>query len=186
MPGENTVSIRKATASDLDQMLVLSHEFHEFHVRGVPDRLRVPAPYDDVAVRDMLMNILRNENAALFVAHEDGQLVGLAEVYLHRDTPHPAAIDYVWPPPEPDSDRSAAAAWAGTPTDRRRRRVVQRARRHRDAANLLGVCRGAASFLRSAGLPDDEADSGAPAHVSYLSEGRYYSLCTPLCRPQRR
>lgn len=96
MPSENTVSIRKATESDLNQMIVLSHEFHEFHVRGVPDRLRVPTPYDDVAVRDLLMNILRNEDAALFVAYEDGQLVGLAEVYLHRDTPHPAAIDYVY------------------------------------------------------------------------------------------
>lgn len=96
MPAENTVSIRRATESDLDEMLMLSHEFHEFHVHGVPDRLRVPVPYDDVAVREMLVKILHNEDAALFVAYEHGRLVGLAEVHLQRDNPHPAVIDYAY------------------------------------------------------------------------------------------
>lgn len=96
MSARNSVNIRRATEDDLDQMLALYHEFHEFHVRGVPDRLRVPHPYDDAAARESLTNILHKEDAALFVAEEHGRLIGLAEVCLRRDTPHPAAIEYVY------------------------------------------------------------------------------------------
>jgi len=96
MSTRTSVSVRRAAEADLDQALALFHEFHEFHVRGVPDRLRVPHPYDDAAARETLLGILHNEEAALFVAEEGGQLLGLAEVYLRRDTPHPAAIEYAY------------------------------------------------------------------------------------------
>ncbi len=96
MSTRTTVRIRRAAEADLDQALALFHEFHEFHVRGVPDRLRVPHPYDDAAARETLLGILHNTDAALFVAKEDERLLGLAEVYLRRDTPHPAAIEYVY------------------------------------------------------------------------------------------
>lgn len=96
MSARSAVSIRRATEDDLDQALALYHEFHEFHVVGVPDRLRVPHPYDDTAARETLLHVLRDGNAALLVVAERGRLVGLAEVYLRRDTPHPAAIEYVY------------------------------------------------------------------------------------------
>ena len=91
-----SVTIRRATEADLDQALALYHEFHEFHVRGVPDRLRVPHPYGDTAAHETLVKVLHGEDAALFVAEERGRLIGLAEAYLRRDTPHPAAIEYVY------------------------------------------------------------------------------------------
>ena len=96
MSTRTSVSVRRAAEADLDQALALFHEFHEFHVRGVPDRLRVPHPYDDAAARETLIGILHNAEAALFVVEEGGQLLGLAEVYLRRDPPHPAAIEYVY------------------------------------------------------------------------------------------
>ncbi len=96
MSTRTTVRVRQAVEGDLDQALALFHKFHEFHVRGVPNRLRVPHPYNDAAARETLLGILHNAEAALFVAEEGGRLLGLAEVYLRRDTPHPAAIEYAY------------------------------------------------------------------------------------------
>lgn len=96
MPARSSARIRHATEADLDQVLALYHEFHEFHVRSVPDRLRVPTPYDDTAACGTLRDILHNKDAALFVAEEHGRLVGLAEVFLRHDAPHPAAIEHVY------------------------------------------------------------------------------------------
>ena len=98
MPAEKTIAIRPATEADLDQALTLYHEFHEFHVRGVPDRLRVPTPYDDAAARETLTHILHSQHAAFFVADDErqGRLLGLAEVYLHHDAPHAAAISFTY------------------------------------------------------------------------------------------
>lgn len=96
MAARSTERIRLATEDDLEQLLALYHEFHEFHVRGVPDRLRVPHPYDDTIARETLLHVLHDKDAALFVAHARGQLVGLAEVYLRQDTPHAAAIEYIY------------------------------------------------------------------------------------------
>lgn len=96
MAASSAVDIRPANEADLEHVLALFHEFHEFHVRGVPDRLRVPDPYDDTTARETLAHILHDKDAALFVAQKRGQLVGLAEVYLRHDPPHPAAIAYVY------------------------------------------------------------------------------------------
>ena len=96
MPAVQIIAIRPATEADLDQALILYHEFHEFHVQGVPDRLRVPAPYDDAAARETLTHILYSQDAALFVAEQQERLVGLAEVYLHHDAPHAAAISFTY------------------------------------------------------------------------------------------
>jgi GNAT superfamily N-acetyltransferase len=89
-----TRSIRQATEADLESMLALYHEFHEFHVHGVPDRLQVPDHYDDTAAGTLLTSLLHDPRAALFVAYEQGVLIGLAEVYLRCDTPNPAAVAY--------------------------------------------------------------------------------------------
>jgi hypothetical protein len=40
------ISVREAAASDLDQVLQLSIELHEFTAAGVPSRLRVAEAYE--------------------------------------------------------------------------------------------------------------------------------------------
>jgi len=94
------VIIRPAREAELDDVIALYEEFHAFHVRGVPDRLRLPDQPDDPArradVRKQLQAILRDPEAALFVADVDGAPVGLAEVYLRRDEPHPLTVSHTY------------------------------------------------------------------------------------------
>lgn len=106
MPEMMLATIRAATMADLDAVLTLYHEFHAFHARGVPAWLRIPAEYDDATAREHLTMLLLDEDTALFVAEADGVeadgveaggvLIGLAEVYLRRDTPHPSTIAYTY------------------------------------------------------------------------------------------
>ena len=90
------ITIRRATEADIEALLERYREFHEFHVRGVPDRLRIPERYDDDEARARLREVLRDPDAALFVAQSADLLVGLAEVYLKRDEPHPATMAYTY------------------------------------------------------------------------------------------
>lgn len=83
----DTPLIRLATEQDIDQLISLYIEFHEFHVPGVPERLRRPEVYDEAELRDALRAIFANPDAALFVADAGKELLGLAEVYLHQDEP---------------------------------------------------------------------------------------------------
>jgi GNAT superfamily N-acetyltransferase len=73
----------------------LYFEFHEFHVRGVPDRLLSlgdPDAFDSSELCSALEKIIENEDAALFLAEVAGQPMGLAEVCVRQDEPHPAKI----------------------------------------------------------------------------------------------
>jgi GNAT superfamily N-acetyltransferase len=92
--------IRRAHEADLDDMIALYEEFHAFHVHGVPDRLRLPERPGDpelrAEVRELLLTLLRDPEAALFVAEVDGALIGLAEVYLRRDAPHPLTVSHTY------------------------------------------------------------------------------------------
>ena len=87
-----TKAIRQAAASDLASVLALYHEFHEFHVRGMPEWLQVPDQYDDTAAGVRLTSLLRDPQAALFIALERGHLIGLAEVYMQYDIDDPAVV----------------------------------------------------------------------------------------------
>jgi len=63
-------------------------EFHEFHVAGVPDRLRTlgePQQKDWTRLHDALDKILKDEQAQIFVAGCSEGLIGLVEVYLRQD-----------------------------------------------------------------------------------------------------
>ena len=89
--------IRRATRDDRTALCRLYYEFHEFHVRGVPDRLAPLGDFDSGDWTELLAGldkILADDNAALFVAEMDGALVGLAEVYSREDEPNPARIAY--------------------------------------------------------------------------------------------
>jgi len=88
----NTPIIRLATEQDIEGMILLYTEFHEFHVRGVPDRLRTPDTYDDTKLQNALHGILQRDDAQIFVADLDGTLVGLAEVYVREDEPNPFIV----------------------------------------------------------------------------------------------
>jgi GNAT superfamily N-acetyltransferase len=94
------VIIRPARETELDDVIALYEEFHAFHARGVPDRLRLPEQPDDptrrAEVRKQLQAIGRDPEAALFVADVDGAPVGLAEVYLRRDEPHPLTVSHAY------------------------------------------------------------------------------------------
>lgn len=87
--------IRPASPDDLQSLCVLYFEFHEFHVRGVPDRLASlgdPDTFDRSDLCAALIKIVHSDDSALFVAESDGRVVGLAEVYLRHDEPNPATV----------------------------------------------------------------------------------------------
>ena len=76
--------IRRATKDDTGALRALYDEFHAFHVRGIPDYLRVPAPgeADPAEFARAVERLTESGEATLFVAELRGRLVGLAEVYL--------------------------------------------------------------------------------------------------------
>jgi GNAT superfamily N-acetyltransferase len=80
--------IRKAEPRDLDAMCQLYVAFHEFHVKGRPDRLSSLGRSDTFDCTDLvhtLTRLLLQADAALFVADMDSRIVGVAEVYLRHD-----------------------------------------------------------------------------------------------------
>jgi len=89
-------TIRPATAADIAALLALYAEFHRFHVASVPDRLREPEARDDTSVRAALGELLRTEDAAIFVAVDGEQVIGLAEVYLKRDDENPWRVSHTY------------------------------------------------------------------------------------------
>jgi len=91
----NAVNIRLAGMQDLEALCRLYVEFHEFHVRGVPDRLRSlghPEKYDYREMYPRLEKIIKRDDSEIFLAEVGGKPVGLAEVYVREDKPDPARI----------------------------------------------------------------------------------------------
>jgi len=89
------VIIRRAAPEDRQALCALYLGFHDFHVRGVPDRLSslgTPETFDCSELGVALERIMHGEDSALFVAESGGCLVGLAEVYLRQDKPDPATV----------------------------------------------------------------------------------------------
>ncbi len=90
-------SIRTAGTDDVERLCDLYYEFHEFHVRGLPDRLvaleKIGSHHAE-ELRRNLNKIIENEDSVIFVAEFENQMVGLAEVYLREDDKHPAKVSY--------------------------------------------------------------------------------------------
>lgn len=87
-----TLAIRPATEQDIDGLVPLYTEFHEFHVLGVPDRLRKPDTYDEATLRSTLRKLVERDDAQIFVVDREGEIVGLAEVYVRQDEPRPLTV----------------------------------------------------------------------------------------------
>jgi len=79
------VIVRRATSKDTDILIELYKEFHEFHVKCIPDRLRVPASYDIGDLRMKLENIMSGKSSTIIVAELGNTVVGLAEAYIKQD-----------------------------------------------------------------------------------------------------
>jgi len=88
------VIIRKATGEDSDVLIDLYKEFHEFHVKGVPGRLKSPATYDKEVLRSRLGEIMEDEAAEIFIAEMDGRVIGFAEVYIKEEGLDPYRVSY--------------------------------------------------------------------------------------------
>lgn len=79
------MNIRRATFEDIDMLTRLYNEFHKFHVKGVPDRLRTPASYDYEDLLKKLADILERDDAVILVAESAKGIAGLAEAYIKQD-----------------------------------------------------------------------------------------------------
>ena len=90
------IQIRRATEQDMEALLALYVELHEFHARGLPHWLRIPAVYDHAASRETLKELFEKETAVIFVAEALVQMVGLVEVYLREDEEHPLAVRHLY------------------------------------------------------------------------------------------
>lgn len=91
----NDVKIRLADEQDLKVLCRLYIEFHEFHVRGVPERVRSsgdPDKYDCSELYPKLEKIIKSEDSVIFLAEVDHKPIGLAEVYIREDKPDPARV----------------------------------------------------------------------------------------------
>ena len=86
------ICIRRATEQDMEALLALYVELHEFHARGLPHWLRIPAVYDHTAARETLKGLFTKETEVIFVAEVLGKMAGLVEVYLKEDEEHPLAV----------------------------------------------------------------------------------------------
>lgn len=86
-----SIAIRPAEEGDIDALCRLYEEFHEFHARYLPDRLRsqaAPQDQDDSQLKGALRDIIAGSSAAIFIAQVSGAPAGLAEVYLRQDDEH--------------------------------------------------------------------------------------------------
>ena len=91
------MTVRPAGLRDLEWLCKSYYEFHEFHVRGVPDRLATLGesdPGEDSKLRASLEKIINGDDSMLFIADVTGRPVGFAEVYVRQDTPDPARVSY--------------------------------------------------------------------------------------------
>jgi len=82
------VIIRIANEQDFIALERLYYDFHQYHVREVPDRLQDLGKFEDQdwsRLQQALRDIITNQDAAIFLAECSGQLIGLVEVYYRQD-----------------------------------------------------------------------------------------------------
>lgn len=95
MSDPKPIKVRPAAPRDLDALCRLYEAFHEFHVRGVPDRLRSLEDAGRDHRRELhagLKDIIGRDDAALLLATVGDGAVGMAEVHVRRDEPGAATF----------------------------------------------------------------------------------------------
>jgi GNAT superfamily N-acetyltransferase len=89
------VTVRLATLADREALCLLYHQFRDFHVRGVPDRLTSlgdpPPTFEGSEFSRMLAGILASEDAALFVAVRGGRRRRVRQSVHPRRRPEPGS-----------------------------------------------------------------------------------------------
>jgi len=80
-----TVTIRRAQQSDLDQLVTLWQELAELHAELLPEFAL--APDKEQSVRAHLVELLRDDNERVFVAEENGALIGFINGAVRENPP---------------------------------------------------------------------------------------------------
>ena len=80
-----TATIRRAQQSDLDQLVTLWQELAELHADLMPEFALVPS--GDKSVRAHLAELLRDDNERVFVAEENGALIGFINGAVRENPP---------------------------------------------------------------------------------------------------
>jgi ribosomal-protein-alanine N-acetyltransferase len=91
----NRVTVRLAKLEDMETLCNLYIEFHQFHVRGVPDRLVSLEKMDSNQVDELRRNIekiINGKDSEIMIAQNSNKVIGLGEIYLRKDNPHPAKV----------------------------------------------------------------------------------------------
>ena len=79
------VTIRRAQQSDLEQLLALWQELAELHADLLPEFALAPA--QEQSVRAHLAELLRDDNERIFVAEENGALIGYINGAVRENPP---------------------------------------------------------------------------------------------------
>ncbi|KPK64497.1 hypothetical protein AMJ83_01955 [candidate division WOR_3 bacterium SM23_42] len=88
------IIVRQADKRDLDALCRLYLEFHEFHVRGIPARLRRPVGYDNDELCTRIEKVIGSSDSVILVIEADSRVVGFAEVYMKQDEANQYRISY--------------------------------------------------------------------------------------------
>jgi GNAT superfamily N-acetyltransferase len=86
--------VRAATTQDIAGLIPLYIEFHEFHVAGVPDRLRIPENYNVGLFQTTLSDYIQRPDVGVFVAEHDEQLIGFVEVQRREDPTEDTVVSH--------------------------------------------------------------------------------------------
>lgn len=93
------ITVRRATEQDFAALDALYYATHEYHVAGVPERLRSLGPsaeWDLAEFHAALQRIFANANACLYVAEVDGCAAGMVEAYLKTSPDDPLLVPRVF------------------------------------------------------------------------------------------
>jgi AraC-like DNA-binding protein/GNAT superfamily N-acetyltransferase len=93
----DNMKIRLAQRQDIPDLCRLYHVLHELTARGVPERLQSLGEfecYDATWLSLTLEKLIDAAAVVIWVAEVNGQVVGLAEVYLREDKDDPAVVAY--------------------------------------------------------------------------------------------
>jgi len=84
-PGKHMdLSIREAHIGDYEELCEIFMEVDTLHGEALPHLFR--APNGPVRTKEYISGVIGDENAALFVAQSEGEIVGLVQVFV-RDAP---------------------------------------------------------------------------------------------------